>query len=54
MDELRVIAARRGMSLSALVAQVDAARPTGANLSSALRIFVLAEAKRRTATDEGA
>lgn len=37
------IAARRGVSLGALVAEVDAGRK-GQNLSSALRVFVLGEA----------
>jgi predicted DNA-binding ribbon-helix-helix protein len=36
---LREIAARRGVSLNALVAGIDAARQ--GNLSSALRVFVL-------------
>jgi predicted DNA-binding ribbon-helix-helix protein len=38
-EALRAVASRRGMSLNALVAEVDASR-TG-NLSSALRVFVL-------------
>ena len=37
---LEAIAAARGLSLSALVAEVDAARGA-ANLSSALRVFAL-------------
>ena len=44
-SELRVIAERRGQSVASLVAEVDAARGE-ANLSSALRVFVLQEAKR--------
>ncbi len=36
---LKQIAARRGVSLAALVAEIDAARTQ--NLSSALRVFVL-------------
>ncbi|MER2634484.1 MAG: ribbon-helix-helix domain-containing protein, partial [Rhizobiaceae bacterium] len=36
MDELRAIAATRRMPLAALIAQVDAGRPDGTNLSSAL------------------
>ncbi len=43
-SELRAIAARRGRSVASLVADVDAARGE-ANLSSALRVFVLQEAK---------
>jgi predicted DNA-binding ribbon-helix-helix protein len=50
MDELRAIAASRDLPLAALIAEVDALRPAGANLSSALRIFVLAEVKRQAAT----
>ena len=46
LDDLRAIAAARRMTLAALVAEVDAARPREANLSSALRIFVLDQAKR--------
>ena len=37
--DLREVARRRGLSLNALVASVDAERP--GNLSSALRVFVL-------------
>ena len=48
-DDLLAIAAERGMTLAALVAEIDAARPREANLSSALRIFVLDQAKRNLA-----
>ena len=44
-DDLLVIAARRDMTLAGLVAEVDANRPRDANLSSALRLFVLEQAK---------
>ena len=44
-DDLAAIAAARGLTLAALVVEIDAARPRGANLSSALRIFVLEQAK---------
>ena len=44
--ELEVIAARRRISLAALVAEIDAARPRDANLSSAIRVFVLREVRR--------
>ena len=37
---LRLIAAERGLSLNRLAAKVDASRG-GANLSSAIRVFVL-------------
>jgi predicted DNA-binding ribbon-helix-helix protein len=43
-DRLVAIAASRGMSLAALVAEVDDSRPKDANLSSALRIHVLEDA----------
>ena len=43
-DRLVAIAARRRMSLAALIAEVDDARPKDANLSSALRIHVLEDA----------
>ena len=48
-DELAVIAAGRNMPLAALIAEVDANRPRGANLSSALRLYVLDWVKRGTA-----
>lgn len=40
-DELTAIAAHRNMPLAALIAEIDANRPRGANLSSALRLYVL-------------
>jgi predicted DNA-binding ribbon-helix-helix protein len=49
-DELERIAAARGVSLAALVADVDEARPRDANLSSALRVFVFREVLERRAT----
>jgi predicted DNA-binding ribbon-helix-helix protein len=44
-DDLVAIAQSRKMTLAALVASIDAARPAGANLSSALRLYVLDWAK---------
>ena len=44
-DMLREIAATRGQSLASLVQQVDRNRHAG--LSSALRLFVLAEIKQQ-------
>lgn len=44
---LREIAAARGSSLAALVAEIDSAR-AGANLSSAIRVFVLQYALRES------
>lgn len=46
-DDLVAIAAERGMPLSALVAEVDETRPRQANLSSALRLYVLDWAKKQ-------
>lgn len=51
-DDLVAIAALRNMTLAALVAEVDAQRPRDANLSSALRLFVLDQAKRAAAIAE--
>ena len=49
LDDLRAIAAARGMTLAALIAEIDGERPRNANLYSALRIFVLDQAKRNFA-----
>lgn len=46
LDELRVIAAERGIALAALIAGIDDARPVDSNLSSALRLHVLDKLKR--------
>ena len=46
-DMLQDIAASRGQSLASLVQNIDRKRDGG--LSSALRIFVLAELKKETA-----
>jgi predicted DNA-binding ribbon-helix-helix protein len=48
-DELVAIAAERQVPLAALIAEIDASRPREANLSSALRLFVLEETKRKSA-----
>jgi predicted DNA-binding ribbon-helix-helix protein len=40
-DDLVAIAAARGMTLAALVAEIDTTRPKASNLSSALRLHVL-------------
>ena len=45
-DELQAIAIARGPKLAALIAEIDAGRPREANLSSALRVFVLDCVKR--------
>jgi predicted DNA-binding ribbon-helix-helix protein len=52
-DALREIAERRGLSLARLIGEVDRANPRraevprGANLSSALRVYVLEQMKGR-------
>lgn len=43
---LKAAAARRGLSVAALVAEVDGGRAPDANLSSAIRVFLLQEAER--------
>jgi predicted DNA-binding ribbon-helix-helix protein len=48
LDELQAIAGRHGTTLAALVAEIDEARPREANLSSALRLYVLAWLKDQT------
>ncbi|TPP11422.1 ribbon-helix-helix domain-containing protein [Rhizobium glycinendophyticum] len=50
LTELRTIAAERSISFAALIAEVDAHRPAGANLSSALRLYVLAHLKQALKT----
>ncbi len=45
-DALKDIAAGRGVSVQALVGEIDAGR-AGANLSSAIRVFVLREVRGR-------
>jgi predicted DNA-binding ribbon-helix-helix protein len=45
--ELSAIATRRGLSLNALVGEIDHGRDPG-NLSSALRLFVLDDLRKRT------
>ena len=44
-EELAAIARRRGMALAALIGQIDETRAREANLSSAIRIYVLAAVK---------
>lgn len=43
-DELNRLAKLRGLSVQGLVAEIDGAR-SGANLSSAIRVYVLAAVK---------
>lgn len=40
-DGLAALARHEGVSLAALIARIDAQRPPDANLSSALRLYVL-------------
>ncbi|RUM99755.1 aryl-sulfate sulfotransferase [Pseudaminobacter arsenicus] len=44
-DDLVSIATQRGLTLATLVAEIDENRPREANLSSALRLYVLEWAK---------
>lgn len=46
-EELGRLAHDRGLSLNALVAEIDHARGTAGNLSSALRLHVLEMLKRK-------
>lgn len=47
-DVLARLARERGVSVNALIAQIDRGRtPDSVNLSSAIRVFVLAELQRR-------
>jgi len=51
-QELSAIAADRGLSLNALVTEIDKVRTSprqggGANLSSTLRVYVLEQVKRK-------
>ena len=48
---LKDIAARQGLALAALVAQIDAARGPS-NLSSAIRVFVLRDAQARAVSND--
>jgi len=46
-QELQEIARLREMPVARLITQLDEQRPSNQNLSSALRVFVLAEVKRK-------
>jgi len=46
--ELSNIASERGLSLNALIAEIDHGRNAPGNLSSALRLYVLDELRKRT------
>lgn len=45
-DELRHLAEARDMPVAALIAEIDEAREPRTNLSSALRLYVLAQLKK--------
>lgn len=47
---LREIAAREGLPLARLIARIDAERDPAANLSSAIRLYVLEDALARATT----
>ncbi len=47
--ELQAMAVRDSRSVASLLAEIDSARSTGTNLSSAIRIFVLEQLKSRLA-----
>jgi predicted DNA-binding ribbon-helix-helix protein len=49
-DELKSIAGQRGLTLNRLIEKIDAGRG-GANLSSAVRVFVLESLRRRLEQD---
>lgn len=49
-DRLNALAAERGASLAALVAEIDAGRGE-ANLSSAIRVFILQSALAQVSAD---
>ncbi|QXT38437.1 ribbon-helix-helix domain-containing protein [Gymnodinialimonas ceratoperidinii] len=44
-EELQSLAEARGVSVNALVAEIDAARGVSAGLASAIRVYILLEAK---------
>ncbi len=46
-QRLRFVAAERDMALAALVAEIDERRDPATNLSSAIRLFILADALGR-------
>lgn len=52
--ELKHIADQRGIPLARLIAEIDDARAPDSNLSSALRVHVLAWLKRPSTSIEGA
>jgi predicted DNA-binding ribbon-helix-helix protein len=51
-DALQVSAEARGMSVNALVAEIDAARGVSAGLASAIRVYLFDEVRRRDAASD--
>ena len=51
-SELERIAAAQGKPVAALIGEIDASQSRNTNLSSALRLYVLAEVKRRACEDK--
>ncbi|QRM55914.1 ribbon-helix-helix domain-containing protein [Sinorhizobium sp. BG8] len=49
-EELKAIAAHRALPLAVLISEIDDARPADSNLSSALRVHVLAWLKAQAET----
>ena len=45
-DELVALASGRRLPIATLIAEIDAGRPRGTNLSSAIRIYILDQIKR--------
>lgn len=52
-EEVRAIAAREGLPIAALIERIDRSRQ-GGNLSSAIRLAVLADYRERIAAANGA
>ena len=50
-EAFREIAAKRGVAVAALAAEIDAARGTEAGLASAIRVFVLDHYRRAARGD---
>jgi predicted DNA-binding ribbon-helix-helix protein len=50
MRELELIAKERGTKFAQLVAEIDENRPRDTNLSSALRLFVLEQIRKHSAS----
>lgn len=51
-EELRALAQARGLALAALIAEIDQQRARDANLSSAIRVYVLDQLKKAAGADQ--